>query len=113
MELKNVKIEVINEPQVISENFTKQEFVVRYEENPQYPQFVKLELVNKSVGRIDEYRPGDYVDVTFDIKGKKYIDKKTEETKYFTSLQAWRVNKAVGTDEAYGEINFNEPPSIE
>ena len=104
MELRNVKIEVISEPQVISEKFKKQEFVVVYDENPQYPQFVKFELVNKSVGKIDGFRPGDVVDVLFDIKGKKW--EKDGQTKYFTSLQAWKVSEV-------GEaIDFDEPPNF-
>jgi hypothetical protein len=109
MELRNVKIEVISEPQVISEKFKKQEFVVVYDENPQYPQFVKFELVNKSVGKIDGFRPGDFVDVLFDIKGKKW--EKDGQTKYFTSLQAWKVS-IVG-QELSGGNDFDEPPSFE
>ena len=105
MELRNVKIEVISEPQVISEKFKKHEFVVIYDENPQYPQFVKFELVNKSVGKIDGFRPGAVVAVLFDIKGKKW--EKDGQTKYFTSLQAWKVSEV-------GEaIDFDEPPSFE
>ncbi len=114
MELVNVELEAIMSPQKISDRFTKQEFVVKYDENPQYPQFIKLELVNKAVGRLDEFKPGDIVDVLFDLKGRKY--EKDQETRYYTSLQAWKVSKAYGqqtataTAEAPANPDFDDAP---
>ncbi len=43
----NIKAKLLekSETQQISASFKKREFVVEYSENPQYPEFVKFELI--------------------------------------------------------------------
>lgn len=78
--------------QSIKETFKKREFVLEYAENPQYPEFLKFELIQSNCEQIDDIEAGDEVVVNFNLKGRKWTDPKGE-TKYFNSLQAWRVDK--------------------
>ncbi|NQZ78083.1 MAG: DUF3127 domain-containing protein [Ekhidna sp.] len=77
--------------QNIKETFKKREFVLEYAENPQYPEYVKFELIQSNCDQLDSINVGDEVSVNFNLKGRKWTDPKGE-VKYFNSLQAWRVD---------------------
>ncbi len=80
------------ETQEIKESFRKREFILEYAENPQYPEFLKFELIQSNCEQLDPFQQGDEVSVSFNLKGRKWTDPKGE-TKYFNSLQAWRIEK--------------------
>lgn len=90
--------------QNIKETFRKREFVIEYAENPQYPEFVKFELIQANCDLLDSVEIGDHVSVNFNLKGRKWTDPKGE-VKYFNSLQAWRVDKQQGS-----ATNESTPP---
>lgn len=78
--------------QSIKETFKKREFVLEYAENPQYPELLKMELIQSNCEQLDAIEVGDDVVVNFNLKGRKWTDP-NGEAKYFNSLQAWRVDK--------------------
>ncbi len=78
--------------QEIKETFKKREFVLEYAENPQYPEFLKFELIQTNCEQLDAINEGDVITVNFNLKGRKWTDPKGV-TKYFNSLQAWRIDK--------------------
>ena len=78
--------------QTINESFKKREFVLEYAENPQYPEFLKFELIQSNCEQLDDIESGDEVVVHFNLKGRKWTDPKGE-VKYFNNLQAWRLEK--------------------
>lgn len=80
----------IMDTQQIKETFRKREFVVEYTENPQYPEFIKFELIQDKCSLLDAYKVGDKVTVNFNLKGRKWTDREGQ-VKYFSSLQAWRI----------------------
>ncbi|MEP0984178.1 DUF3127 domain-containing protein [Ekhidna sp.] len=77
--------------QTIKDTFKKREFVLEYAENPQYPEFVKFELIQSNCEQLDTLKIGDEVTVNFNLKGRKWTDPQGQ-VKYFNSLQAWRVD---------------------
>jgi hypothetical protein len=91
MDIK-AKIIEIGETQQISDRFQKREFVVEYVENPQYPEYIKFEVIQDKVSMLDEYQVGEEVNVFFNLKGRKWTDPQGQ-VKYFNSLQAWRMQK--------------------
>ena len=74
----------------ITETFKTREFVIEYAENPMYPEYVKFELIQDRCDLIEPFSLGDEIDVDFNLKGRKWTDKQGE-TKYFNSLQAWKI----------------------
>lgn len=82
--------------QQITDSFQKREFVVEFAENPQYPEFVKFELIQANCDLLENYNVGDSINISFNLKGRKWTDK-NGEVKYFNSLQAWRLEKEAGT----------------
>ncbi len=89
----------ISETQQIKETFKKREFVVEYADNPQYPEFIKFELIQDKCTLLDAYKVGDKVSVQFNLKGRKWTDKEGQ-IKYFNSLQAWRIEVEGSTQPA-------------
>lgn len=91
MNIKGKLLEKSSEMQ-ISASFKKREFVVEFAENPQYPEYVKFELIQDKCDLIDPVQPGQEIDVFFNLKGRKWTDAKGE-VKYFNSLQAWKIER--------------------
>lgn len=81
-----------SDTQDVSDSFKKREFVVEYAENPQYPEFLKFELIQANCQQLDDFAPGDEMNISFNLKGRKWTDPKGV-VKYFNSLQAWRLDK--------------------
>ncbi|MEO6694586.1 MAG: DUF3127 domain-containing protein [Ignavibacteria bacterium] len=100
------KIIEIYETKQISDKFKKREFVIEYAENAQYPQFIKFELTQNNCDIIEEFKKSDFVDVSFDLRGKPWTNKEGVVT-YFTSLGAWKIQKAENskTDEYSNETS--------
>ena len=80
----------IKETQQVSETFKKRLFVLEYVENPQYPEYVSFELIQDRCSLLDGLQPGQEVEVSFNLRGRKWINPEGE-TKYFNALQAWRI----------------------
>ncbi len=98
MEIKNAKIIKIGELQTFANDFTKVDFVVETQE--QYPQKIQLEAIKDKADNLIQYnKVGDIVDVAFNIRGREWVNPQGE-TKYFNSLQAWKVFKAEKSNQS-------------
>ena len=94
MEITGV-IHSIGEVQQVSATFRKREFVIKFEENPLYPQHIQFQLVQDRVELVGGYKQGDMIEVSFNLRGRSWTSP-TNEVKYFTTLEAWRINPAAG-----------------
>ena len=83
----------------VSESFKKREFVIEYKENPQYPEYLKFELIQDRCDMMDQYKIGTEVEVYFNLKGREWTNKQGEKV-YFNSLQAWKIEQADGAPPA-------------
>jgi hypothetical protein len=92
MEIKGKLVEKFPTQQV-TDKFKKQEFVLEFAENPQYPEFVKFETIQDKCGLVDKFDVGTELTVAFNLKGRKWNDPKGG-TKYFNTLQAWKLQAA-------------------
>jgi hypothetical protein len=76
--------------------FTKREFVIKLSgegENPDYPNYVALELLKDKCALMDQYQVGQEVVAHFNLSGRLWSGQGKPE-KCFTSLQAWRIESA-------------------
>lgn len=69
-----------------TETFQAREFVIEIT-NGNYPQFIKFQLVQDRCSIMDNHNEGDIIKVYFDLRGREW------NGKYFTNLNAWRVDK--------------------
>ena len=79
----------------VSDKFSKRELVVT-EDSPTYPQHISMQLTQDRCSLLDGFNVGDKVKVSINIKGREYVDKQGE-TKYFTSIEAWKIALVSGT----------------
>ncbi len=90
MELKG-KIERIGTVDVTGSGFKKRELVIRTDE--QYPQFISVEFLQDKTELLNNYKTGDSVKVSINIRGREWIDKYGEK-KYFNSISGWKIESA-------------------
>jgi hypothetical protein len=89
-------VKVINPTQVISEKFSKREFVI--ETQDQYPQLVIFQATQDKCSLLDNVQQSCQVEVSFNLRGKEWTSP-AGEVKYFNTLEAWRIEK-VGQSNA-------------
>ena len=70
-----------------SGSFQAREFVIEVPDG-NYPQMVKFQAVQERCAQLDGFREGERIKVHFDLRGREW------QGKYFTNLNAWRVEKA-------------------
>lgn len=59
------------------------------------PNFPTIDFTRDKCMELDKYKPGDKVRVHFDVSGVKYLDRNTNEEKYFTTLRGFRIEPYV------------------
>lgn len=88
MELQG-KIKMIDETKTYGNNgFRKREMVITTEE--QYPQHIMIEFVQDKTDLLNSYQVGMNVKVSINVRGREWVNPQGE-TKYFNSIQGWRV----------------------
>jgi hypothetical protein len=92
-QLKNVRIKVINSTVQVSDRFSKREFVVTDTSNGNYPQDILFQSTQDKCAILDSFQLNDHVDVSFNLRGREWTSPQGE-VKYFTSLEAWRIERA-------------------
>ena len=93
------KLHAIFDTAQVSERFTKREFVLELADNPKYPQLVQFQLTGDRCSVLDDFRVGDQVRVTFNLRGREWKSPQGE-TKYFNSLDVWKLEAArAGADD--------------
>jgi single-strand DNA-binding protein len=81
--------------QQVSPTFRKREVVIETDEN--YPQVVMCEFTQDRADIPSRYREGDKVTVSINIRGREWTNR-DGETKYFVSIQGWRMAPGDGTE---------------
>lgn len=84
------KVKVINAEQQVSATFRKRELVVTTDE--QYPQHIMIEFTQDKCDLLNNYVPGEAVKVSINLRGREWVNPQGE-TKYFNSIQGWRIEK--------------------
>ena len=86
------KIHVAYETKQVSPKFSKREFVVEVADG-KYPQMVLFQLTGDRCSVLDDFRVGDQVRVTFNVRGREWKSPQGE-TKFFNSLDVWKLEAA-------------------
>jgi Domain of unknown function (DUF3127) len=94
------KLLEIQATQQVSDAFKKRVFILEHAENPQYPEYISFELIQDRCDLLDSFQPGQDIEVSFNLKGRKWVNPEGA-TKYFNTLQAWRIESvAPGSSQA-------------
>lgn len=103
------KLHVKYDTNQVSDRFQKREFVIEYVENPMYPQYVLFQLVQDKVGLLDAVEAGAMLEVDFNLRGRSWTSPQGD-TKYFNSLDAWRIKPVAVNAPAEGNVPPPPPP---
>ena len=90
----NIKgnIKLIGETKAFGSNgFRKRELVITTQED--YPQSILIEFTQDKCDLLNSYEVGQSVDVSINLRGRSW-ENPQGETKYFNSIQGWRIVKA-------------------
>lgn len=90
-------IKVINPEVQVSPSFKKRELVITTEET--YPQHIMIEFTQDKCDLLNNYSVGDFAKVSINIRGREWQSPQGE-TKYFNSIQGWRIEKGQTVTEA-------------
>jgi hypothetical protein len=82
------KIKLQTPTQTFGNDFTKCELVVTT--NEQYPQVLAIEFVKDKIELLNAFKVGDDVKVSINLRGREWVNPQGE-TKYFNSIQGWRI----------------------
>ncbi len=91
------KVKMIGETQTFGSNgFRKREIVVTTEE--QYPQHIMVEFVQDKTDLLNNYAVGQDVKISINLRGREWVNPQGE-TKYFNSIQGWRIENVQGGNQ--------------
>ncbi len=99
-------IKEIKAIQVVSDKFKKREFVLTTEDK--YPQDVLFQLSQDNCDLANTFKAGDKVILAYNLRGREWVNPQGE-TKYFNTLEVWKMNyqdetmKAVVKEEVQEE----------
>lgn len=88
MEVKG-KIKFIGPDEQVSASFVKRDMVVTTDE--QFPQHILIQFMQDKVELLDQYKPGDEVSVSINLRGREWVNPQGE-TKYFNTIQGWKIS---------------------
>lgn len=85
-------LKIKNDTQVVSDKFSKREFVLTTDTATQYPQYISLQLTQDKCALLDQFNVGDELKVSFNLRGREWSG--PQGIRYFNSLEAWRIERA-------------------
>lgn len=90
-------LKVKSETQKVSERFTKRDFVLTTEASTPYPQHVSFQITQDKCSLLDQFNEGEEIKVQFNLRGREWKSPQGE-TKYFNTLEAWRIERLQGSN---------------
>lgn len=97
--------------QNISQTFRKRDIVLKTDE--QFPQEIILQVSQHRCEWLDSMELGNQVTATFNLRGRPWEGAADGETKWFNTLEAWKiktVSNAVNSTQATPQNNTPNPP---
>lgn len=105
------RIKMIDETKSFGANgFRKREMVVTTDE--QYPQHIMIEFTQDKCDLLNTYRVGEPVKVSINLRGREWVNPQGE-TKYFNSIQGWRIEKQqadMPAQQGYPQQGYQQAP---
>ena len=102
-------IKTIKDTQVITDSFSKREFVI-LDESGQYPQTVLFQVAQDKCELLNQFKDGDNVEVFFNLRGREWTNPQGE-VKVFNTLDAWKIQKADEDATNTNEGSIKEEPT--
>lgn len=82
--------------------FQVRQFVIEVPDD-KFPQMISFQLTQDRCTLIDDYTEGDQILVDFDLRGREWNER------FFTNLNAWRIERADGAEAVPPAFDENVP----
>lgn len=102
-------LKVKYDTQQVSDKFKKRDFVITIEPTSPYPQHVTMQLTQDKVSLVDNFNIGEEMKVSFNLRGREW-NSPQGETKYFNTIDAWRLEKAGSMQNNQSSNNSTAAP---
>ena len=103
-------VKVIGQVQTFGNNgLRKREMVVTTDE--QYPQHIMIEFVQDKCDLLNGFGVGQPVKVSINLRGREWVNPQGE-TKYFNSIQGWRI-ESLAPQQSAPDNNIPPMPPME
>jgi single-strand DNA-binding protein len=89
-----------------SASFSAREFVLEIPDG-NYPQFIKFQAVQDRCAMLDNYREGERIKVSFDLRGREW------QGKFLTNLNAWRIERGGAVENSSSAAESEKFPAAE
>lgn len=89
-----------------TDTFQAREFVIETNDSG-YVQYIKFQLVQDRCQLVDKYDEGQEIKVSFDLRGREW------NGKFFTNLNAWKVDGAGAGNAADAPVVDDSFPSLD
>jgi hypothetical protein len=99
------KVIVVNPTTTINEKFSLRKFVV--ETQDQYPQPIEMQVTQDKCSLLDTISVGMVVEVSINLRGKSWTNPQGE-TKYFNTLEAWKIDVLGATAQPHIADDLDE-----
>jgi len=99
------KVIVVNPTTTISEKFSLRKFVV--ETQDQFPQPIEMQVTQDKCSILDTISVGMVVEVSINLRGKSWVNPQGE-TKYFNTLEAWKIDVLSATAQPHIADDLDE-----
>lgn len=106
------KLKALGQTEQKSDSFKLRKFVVTAEGDTQYPQQIEFQATNDKCDILNTFAVGSDVTVSFNLRGREWTSPQGE-VKYFTTLDAWRIEAAAanaGAPSVNAPIPQNQVP---
>jgi len=102
-------IKFIGETINVTEKFSKRDLVIT--DQSMYPQDISFQVSQDNCQLLDPFVNGDLIEVSFNLRGREWINPTTGEVKYFNTLDAWKIEvmNAVDRNNHQAEQSQDHP----
>jgi len=103
-----------NTETVGQKNFKKRAIILDPDPNSNYPKEVKFQLLGQNVGMPEQLglKVGDWIDIDFEIDGRKWHSKKTDTDMWFVELNIKEIRTGRAADPATVEAEPAGNPTV-
>tara|TARA_R100001244_G_scaffold128438_1_gene99353 strand:+ start:160 stop:495 length:336 start_codon:yes stop_codon:yes gene_type:complete len=89
------RLKLVRNTQEFSSKFRKRDCVIEVpDKENKFTQYITIEFLQDKVALLDNWKEGDDVEISINLRGREWEDKKTNTTKYFNSIVGWQIKSA-------------------
>lgn len=85
------EIKRIGEVKQVTDSFKKRDLVL-IDKSGYYEQTILLQFAKDRVDNLNQYKPGEQVEVTFFLRGREWTNPKSGEVSVFNTLDGWKID---------------------